>query len=80
MKATLLFIAMSLVSASVWADAKEDFIAAVVKSCGKSKEDAEKMATPGRSGNIIKWQTCSSSSVDIEGCSVSCASSSKIGN
>lgn len=80
MKVSLLFLALSLVSVSAWAGAKEDFIEAVKKSCGKSDADAEKMATPGRSGNIIKWQTCSSSSVDIEGCSVSCASSSKIGN
>lgn len=80
MKATLLFIAMTLVSTSVFAGAKEDFIAAVVKSCGKSQAEAEKLATPGRAGNIIKYQTCSSSSVDIEGCAVACASSSKIGN
>ena len=59
---------------------KEDFVDSVVKSCGKSKEDAEKMATPGRSGNVVKWQTCSAATVEIEGCNVACPSSSKIGS
>lgn len=60
---------------------KEDFVDSVVKSCGKSKEDAEKMATPGRSGNVVKWQMCQAGSVDIEGCSVPCSdASSKIGS
>lgn len=80
MKASLLCLALTLVTVSAWAGPKEDFVAAVVQSCGKSAADAEKLATSGRSGNIIKWQTCSASTVDIEGCAVSCASSSKIGN
>ena len=37
-------------SLCAFAGAKEDFVDAVVKSCGKSKDDAEKMATPGRAG------------------------------
>ena len=81
MKFNLAIGACLLVSSlAAFAGAKEDFVDAVVKSCGKSKDDSEKMATPGRSGNVIKWQTCSSSTVDIEGCNVSCPSSSKIGN
>lgn len=78
MKALLLFISMALVSTSVFADAKEDFIAAVMKSCGKSKKDAEKMATHGRAGNIIKWQTCNTPSLDIGGCLVQCPSHVKV--
>ena len=81
MKRVLLVLISLSFSVGVMADAKTEFIDAVVKSCGKSKDDAEKMATPGRSGNIVKWQTCSAASVDIEGCNVSCsAASSKIGN
>lgn len=81
MKLILAVSLFALTTGVVRADAKTDFVDAVVKSCGKSKEDAEKMATPGRSGNIIKWQTCSAASVDIEGCNVSCSSAaSKIGN
>jgi hypothetical protein len=72
-------IAVSAVNAM--AGIKEDFVDGVVKSCGKSKEEAEKMATPGRTGNVVKWQMCKSGTVDIDGCSLSCVdSSSKIGN
>lgn len=62
------------------AGVKEDFVDGVVKSCGKSKEEAEKMATPGRTGNVVKWQMCKSGTVDIDGCNMTCVdSSSKIG-
>jgi riboflavin synthase alpha subunit len=72
-------IAMSALQAM--AGIKEDFVDGVVKSCGKPKEEAEKMATPGRTGNVVKWQMCKSGTVDIDGCSLTCVdSSSKIGN
>lgn len=72
---------IALVAVSAMAGIKEDFVDGVVKSCGKSKEDAEKMATPGRTGNVVKWQMCKSGTVDVDGCSLACVdSSSKIGN
>jgi hypothetical protein len=66
---------------TTFAGVKEDFVDVMSKSCGKTKEDAEKFATPGRSGNVIKWQMCKAGTVDIEGCNMQCVdSSSKIGN
>jgi hypothetical protein len=60
---------------------KEDFVKAVSRDCKKSAEDADKMATPGRTGNVVKWQMCKAGTVDIDGCNVACEdSSSKIGN
>lgn len=75
------FIAISALATGASAGVKEDFIDTFVKSCGKSKEDAEKAATPGRSGNVVKWQMCKAGTVEIEGCNMNCVdSSSKIGN
>lgn len=65
---------------SSFAGAKEDFVDAVMKQCGKSKDQAEAMATPGRSGNVIKFKTCSAATVDIDGCVLQCKdASSSIG-
>lgn len=77
----LIFTGMlALVAAGAMAGPKEDFVDGVVKSCGKSKEDAEKMATPGRTGNVVKWQMCKSGTIDIDGCNLTCVdASSKIG-
>ncbi len=73
--------ALALMSASAFAGPKEDFVALVQKSCGKSAADAEAMATPGRTGNVVKWQMCKAGTVDIDGCNLPCSdASSKIGN
>lgn len=73
---TLLLIAVP----SAYAGPKEDFVAAVKKHCGKSDADAEKMATPGRSGTVMQWKTCSAASIEIEGCKLPCKdASSSIG-
>lgn len=80
-KVTLLF-ALLLVSAATtsYAGPKEDFVAAVKKYCGKSDSDAASMATPGRSGTVMKWKKCSADSVDINGCNLPCKdASSSIG-
>lgn len=80
-KLTLAVVAFAAItSTNVLAGAKEDFVDAVVKQCGKSQADAEAMATPGRSGNVIKFKTCSSATVDIDGCTLQCKdASSSIG-
>jgi hypothetical protein len=67
---------------SAFAGAKDDFIDAVVKQCGKPKEKAEELATPGRAGNVVKFTVCAESSIDIgDGCKVTCSKSgSTIGN
>lgn len=72
---------LAVVASGAIAGIKEDFVDGVMKSCGKSKEDAEKMATPGRTGNVVKWQMCKSGTVDIDGCNMTCVdASSKIGS
>jgi hypothetical protein len=75
-------VAMAACTAlSAMAGVKDDFVDTAVKSCGKSKDDAEKLATPGRSGNVVKWQMCKAGTIDIDGCSMNCSdASSKIGN
>lgn len=71
---------LAAVAIGAIAGVKEDFVDGVVKSCGKSKEEAEKMATPGRTGNVVKWQMCKSGTIDIDGCNLTCVdASSKIG-
>ncbi|WP_393089696.1 hypothetical protein [Halobacteriovorax sp. HFRX-2_2] len=70
-------LGISLLSPTAFAGAKDDFINAVVKQCKKSKADAESMATPGRSGNVIKFKTCSGATVDVgNGCTLQCKDAS----
>lgn len=71
-----------LISASFncFAGAKDDFISAVKAQCGKSDADAAALATGGRQGNVMKWKTCTSASVDVGDCTLTCSdASSKIG-
>jgi hypothetical protein len=73
-------LALTLSSTSVLAGAKDDFIKAVKAQCGKSDGDAAKLATPGRSGNVIKFKTCSGATVTVGDCTLSCKdASSSIG-
>ena len=75
-----MFLSFAL-STNIQAGAKDDFIAAVKKYCGKSDGDAAAMATPGRTGNVMKLKLCKSDSTTIDGCKIPCKdASSKIGN
>lgn len=79
-KLFFLVVLSQLVSLPAFAGAKDDFINEVVKQCGKSKADAEALATGGRQGNVMKWKTCTSASVTVGDCTLTCSdSSSKIG-
>ncbi|MDO9183911.1 MAG: hypothetical protein Q7U04_15960 [Bacteriovorax sp.] len=61
---------------SAFAGAKEDFVDAVVKQCAKAKDKAEELATPGRTGNIVKFSMCAEPSIDLgDGCKVTCVKS-----
>jgi hypothetical protein len=61
---------------SAFGGAKDDFQAAVKAQCGGK----DVPATGGRQGNVMKWKTCTSDSVTIDGCTLSCTdASSKIG-
>lgn len=81
MKWILVFL-LALSSFSAFAGAKEDFVKAVVDQCKKSADDAEKMATPGRTGTVIQFKLCQSSPVDAgEGCKLTCTKDgSNLGN
>ncbi len=59
---------------------KEDFMKAVSEAAKKNPKCSEVKPTPGRQGTVMKWKTCSSDSVTIDGCILSCSSaSSEIG-
>lgn len=77
MKARTLLVACTLgLSLGAYAGAKADFVNAVKAQCGKTEDEAKKMATPGRSGNVMKFKTCTSDSVTIDGCTLSCKDAS----
>lgn len=75
MAKVFLFLGL-LGSFSAQAGMKEDFIDAVVKQCSLSKEKAEELATPGRTGNVVKFTVCSEASIDVGGgCKITCTKS-----
>lgn len=77
---TLILLGCALGTTVSFAGPKEDFVSAVVAQCKKTPAEAEAMATPGRSGNVIKFKTCSAATVDIDGCVLQCKdASSSIG-
>lgn len=78
---SLIFLGLSLAfSSGAYAGAKDDFIAEVKNQCGKSQADAEALATGGRQGNVMKWKTCTSATVTVGDCTLTCTdASSKIG-
>lgn len=69
-----------MASLSSFAGVKEDFIAARDEAAKKQPKCSEVKPTPGRQGTVMKWKTCSSDSVEFDGCKITCPSaSSKIG-
>lgn len=75
----LAILTLMFVSTSVMASAKTDFIDAVKAQCKKNDADAKALATPGRSGNVIKYKTCTGATVTVGDCTLSCAAKGKIG-
>lgn len=78
----LLFFSLvaSLVSLTTQAGAKDDFVKAVMNQCKKSEADAKALATPGRSGNVVKLKTCTSTTITVGDCTLNCKdASSSIG-
>lgn len=61
---------------SAHAGAKADFEAAIKAQCaGKDVK-----VSGGRQGNVMKWKTCTSDSITLDGCNITCTdASSKIG-
>lgn len=54
---------------------KDDFINKIVEECGKTKEQATELATPGRSGNVVKLKLCPGSPLTIsDDCKIKCSS------
>lgn len=69
----LALIACCFSSSLALADPKEDFVKAVVDQCKVAKEKAEALATPGRTGTIVQFTLCVSSTIDVgDGCKVTC--------
>lgn len=75
-KAMLLSVLALSISSSVYAGAKEDFIKAVKAQCGKSEEEASKLATPGRAGNVMKLKSCTTDSITVGDCTLNCKDAS----
>ncbi len=80
MRQKIIVSLLLLVSSFVYAGAKDDFIKAVVTQCKKSEVDAKALATPGRSGNVVKLKTCTSATITVGDCTLNCKdASSSIG-
>ena len=78
----VLFASLLFASAfTAFAGPKEDFVEQVQKQCGKSASEAEALVTPGRTGSVMKFQTCTQGTVDVGGgCTLKCTDkSSSIG-
>lgn len=58
------------------AGAKDDFINAVKTQCKKSDADAKALATPGRTGNVMKLKTCTTDSITVGDCTLNCSDAS----
>ncbi len=72
----LLVLATILFSSVAHAGMKEDFVEAVKKQCSLDQAKSEELATPGRTGNVIKFSVCAETPVDLgNGCKVSCTKS-----
>ena len=75
-KFLLLLVILSCFFSVSFAGAKKDFIAAVKEQCENKKIKASR----GRQGNVMKWKTCTSQTITIDGCELTCEDkSSKIG-
>lgn len=71
----LLLFAFLLSSTVVFGNPKEQFVAAVMKQCKVSKEEALKQATPGRMGTVVRFKVCPQKNMTLEnGCVLTCES------
>lgn len=72
----IIFLILSIQSfASHFESLKKEFEDAVAREC-----PVKIKPTRGRTGNMIKWKTCTSDSINIGGCVLTCEDpSSKIG-
>lgn len=62
-----------VISQTLVADPKEDFVKAAMTQCKVSKEKAEELATSGRTGSIVQYSLCVSSNVEAaDNCKVTC--------
>lgn len=81
-KLALAILVSIAIMPSAFAGAKEDFVKAVVDQCKLPQEKGEELATPGRTGNIVKFSNCAEASIDLGGgCKITCTKSgATIGN
>jgi|LULL01.1.fsa_nt_gb hypothetical protein len=65
---TVISLAICIGAFSAFAGPKEDFMKAVeAAKCEKKIEPKG-----GRQGNVMKWKTCTSTTITIEGCAIKC--------
>ncbi len=78
---TLTSALVMMASLNCFAGPKEDFITARDEATKKNQPKCKELKpTPGRQGTVMKWKTCSSDSIELDGCTLTCPSaSSKIG-
>jgi len=77
---TIIFF--TILSLSAMANIKESFIKALKLQCSKTQDEAEKMATGGRTGNLVKYRLCNKGHIKLDDtCRLKCIdTSSSIGD
>lgn len=64
---------ISLPAATAYSDPKEDFVKAVETQCKMPRDQAEKLATTGRTGTIAQYRICASPALELsDRCTVRC--------
>jgi hypothetical protein len=71
----LLLLALLIFSTAAFSSSREQFVTAVVKQCKVTKEEAQKLATPGRMGTVVRFKICPQKNMTLEnGCVLTCKS------
>lgn len=83
MKVLLMIPLLAFANVSFSSSIKDAFVSKVMKECSLSKDAASKLATPGRTGNVVKLKLCPQNPVKLsDSCKVSCGNNagSVVGN
>jgi len=75
MKKVVFFSVVALLALPItglYAGVKDDFVAAVKQQCGVDDGTASQLATPGRTGNVAKYMTCTQESIKVGDCTLKC--------
>ena len=71
-------VSLVLLTSSLIASPKDDLVNAIMSQCSKNRADAEALATPGRTGTVVKFQFCHSPVIETDdpNCKVTCSKGS----